>query len=434
MTQPAVTVIGGGVAGCAAALAAARIGASVTLLEQRGEHPSPLHQTELLCELVGRPDLGTADRTRANGLLKAELRVLGPAVLECADSAVTGRDMLTLDRLAFARAVTERIAAEPAITVVGEEARELPAGVVVAASGPITWSPLARALHEAAGVVFNFAYAGRGPMVAAGSIDQAAIFQAEPYPGADPAWYLAITEDEAEELGTRLLSGERAVPAELGPETLLAEESELAERVAEDRRHFMTRLLGGPRSPGAGRGGPALRLTADDRSATRFHLADLVTALTADAQREALAAAAALAGTEITRPGLVHRLPWVPGPHATLPTLQLRKTPRALLAGTLAGVIGTVEALATGTLAGCNAARLARGVEALEAPVDSLTGGLCRAVLDPPVGNGRLLQASFGMLPDRPEDQGRPKEERRAAQIERALAAAEAFAADVCGG
>lgn len=431
MTQHQVTVIGGGVAGCAAALTAARLGVCVTLLEQRGQRPSPLHQTDLLCELVGRPDLGTTDCTRANGLMKAELRALAPELLACADTFSTGGELLTIDRLAFARAVTELLAAEPAIRLVREEARVLPPGVVVVASGPITWSPLARRLHEAAGTLFRFAYAGRGPMIAAESIDRGALFEAEPYPGADRTWYVRLAEDEGEKLRTRLLSAESAAPPELGAETILAEESELAERVAEDPRHFRTRVLGGPRSSDAGAGGPALRLTPDDREATRFHLADLVTALSPEAQREALAAVGALAGAEIMRPGLVHRLPWLPGPEATQPTLQLRCTPRVLLAGTLAGVIGTVEALATGTVAGINAARLARGEEALTAPADTLVGALCRAIIAPPFGDGRLLQASFGMLPDRPEDQGRPKDERRAGQIECALAAADAFAAEV---
>lgn len=432
MTQHAVTVIGGGVAGCAAALTAARLGASVTLLEQRGEHPSPLHQTDLLCELVGRPDLGATDCTRAQGLMKVELRVLVPDLFACADAVATGREMLTIDRLALARAVTERIVADPAVALVREEARELPPGVVVVAGGPITWSPLARRLHEAAGVSFRFAYAGRGPMVAAAGIDRSALFEAEPYPGADPAWYVRLSEDEAEELRTRLLCGRRAGPPGLGPETVLAEESEPAERIAEDPRQFMTRLLAGPRSPGTEADRPALRLTPDDGEASRFHLADLITALTPDAQRNALAAVGALIEAKIVRPGVVHRLPWLPGPEAMLPTLQLRRTPRLLLAGTLTGVIGTVEALATGAVAGLNAARLARGEEPVTAPVETLTGALCQALIAPPFNDGRLLQASFGLLPNRPEDQGRPKSERRAEQIERALAAAEVFATETC--
>ena len=430
MTQHAVTVIGGGVAGCAAALTAARLGASVTLLEQRGEHPSPLHQTDLLCELVGRPDLGATDCTRAQGLMKVELRVLVPDLFACADAVATGREMLTIDRLALARAVTERIVADPAVALVREEVRELPPGVVVVASGPITWSPLARRLHEAAGVSFRFAYAGRGPMVAAAGIDRSALFEAEPYPGADPAWYVRLSEDEAEELRTRLLCGRQADPPGLGPETVLAEESEPAERIAEAPRQFMTRLLAGPRSPGTEADRPALRLTPDDGEASRFHLADLITALTPDAQRNALAAVGALIEAKIVRPGVVHRLPWLPGPeaifHAAAPTHAA-----ATAGGNADGRDRTVEALATGPWR-ASTPRGWPGRGAVTAPVETLTGALCQALIAPPFNDGRLLQASFGLLPNRPEDQGRPKSERRAEQIERALAAAEVFATETC--
>lgn len=433
MTQQAVTVIGGGVAGCAAALTAARLGATVTLIEQRGSYLSPLHQTDLLAELVGRPDLGATDPTRASGLLKAELRVLVPDLLECADATNLGQETLALDRLALAQAVTERVAAEPAITLVREQARALPEGVVVVASGPTTWSPLSRALHEATNEPFRFAYAGRAPMIAAAGIDSDALFEAEPHPGADPAWYVALTEDEAECLRTRLLTGETAAPPELDPEAGLADGTQLAERMAEDPRQFRTRLLGGPRAPGAPPAGPALRLVADDRERTRLHVADLVTALSPEAQQEALRALSALSGTELVRPGLVHRFPWLPGAQVLLPTLQLRRMPRILLAGTLPGVFGASEAMATGAMAGCNAARLARGEEALIAPAESLTGALCRALVGALPGGGRLLQAGFGLLPERAGDQGRSKEARRAEQISRALAAIEAFAAEALG-
>ena len=162
-----------------------------------------------------------------------------------------------------------------------------------------------------------------------------------------------------------------------------------------------------------------MRLTPDNEASR--HLADSLP-LTPDAQRNALAAVGALIEAKIVRPGVVHRLP-AAGARGDAPTLQLRRTPRLLLAGTLTGVIGTVEALATGAVAGLNAARLARGEEPVTAPVETLTGALCQALIAPPFNDGRLLQASFGLLPNRPEDQGRPKSERRAEQIERALAA-----------
>ena len=96
-------------------------------------------------------------------------------------------------------------------------------------------------------------------------------------------------------------------------------------------------------------------------------------------------------------------------------------------AGTLAGAFGYPEALATGHLAGLGAARLAAGDEPLTAPADSLLGGLCAAIADPPVGHSGLTQSNFGQLPNTATD-GETKNARRARQIERALKVVREFA------
>jgi len=81
MTQHTVTVVGGGVAGSAAAMAAAHCGVAVTLLEQRPTRDTPLHGDDLLGPLVGGADLGAAALDRATGLIKAELEELCPTLL-----------------------------------------------------------------------------------------------------------------------------------------------------------------------------------------------------------------------------------------------------------------------------------------------------------------------------------------------------------------
>ncbi len=428
MTRHAVTVVGGGVAGCAAALAAARSGVSVTLFEQRPTHQTPLHATDLLCELVGGCDLGMVALDRATGLLKAELRELGCEILLCADRARRGTNSLTVDRRRFARLVTECVEAHAAIEVVREEARSLPNSVAVIATGPTTWSPLARALHAAADHPYRFSYMGRAPVIAADRLDPESLRTAPWYPGADPSRFVPLSEEEAAELRRRIVEGERALPAELTDETVLADEAEPVERVATQEKTFRARVLGGPRGPEANIKGPALRLEPEDEAESAFELPDLLTALTPQAQQRALDAVSALAHAEIIRSGLIHRLPWLVGQTVFLPTLQLRLTPRALLAGTLTGAVGYVEALATGTVAGINAARLARGDEPVIPPEDSLTGALCRALVGEPPTDERMLQANFGMLPEHRDDAGKPKDQRRERQIETALAAIRRFA------
>ncbi|MGI5816923.1 MAG: FAD-dependent oxidoreductase [Armatimonadota bacterium] len=429
MTAHHISVIGGGLAGCAAALAAEARGVRVTLYEQRPARTTAMHQTALPGELTGTADLGVEDPDRATGLLKAEIRVICPEVTACADAARIAGQTMAVDRAAFAAAIAERIEAAEGITLVREQARTLPDGPVVIASGPATWSPLARAIHAACGAGFHFAFIGRPPLIAAESIDRSDARQEPPYPGAEPALFVPLTEREAEQFAAALVAGERREPPDFGHEAVLADESRTAERMAADPEVGVGRLLRGPRGPETDVAPPALCLTPDDADPRAYHVEGLLTALTAESQLDTLRAVDALAGVQILRPGLVHRTPLLAGPEATLPNLQLRRTGRALVAGTLSGVYGYAEAIATGAVAGIGAARMARGPEPLPPPRECLAGALCWAVAETePHPDGRMLRANFGMIPEHRQDQGLDKARRRERQEKRALDATERYA------
>lgn len=424
-----IEVIGAGLAGCAAALAAAARGIAVTLHEQRPAVSTDIHHTAVPAELTGTADLGVPDTDRATGLLKAELRVLCPPAMECADQTRTGETTLAVDRAGFTCALTDRVEAADRIELRRGEVRALPDGPVVIATGPATWSPLARAIHRAARSPFQFSFIGRPPLIAADTIDLSDATEEPPYPGAEPAVFLPITEREADEMTRRLAEVEPARLPGLGPDTLLAEESDPAERLAADPEEGLRRMLRGPRGPQAQAERPALCLTPDDADRTAFHLAGMLTALPEDAQEHALQAVDAMAGVQILRPATVHRTPWLAGDEALLASLQLRRRPKALLAGTITGAYGYVEALVLGAVAGIAAARMAGGSEPLPPPQECLSGALCWALAEHrPHEDGRMLQANFGMIPELSGGQALEKAERRERQAERALEAVERYA------
>lgn len=429
MSAPHISVIGGGLAGCAAALAAEARGVPATIYEQRPATCPPTHETALAGELAGAADLGVEDTDRADGLLKAELRITCPAIIECAEETRIGEQTLLVDRRAFAQALTERLSESTCINVKREQVRVLPDGPVVIASGPGTWSPLARAIHRAAGADFRFSFIGRAPLVDAASVDLSQGCWEEPYPGAEPALFFPVTEDEAAELVLRLSTAHRSEPPGFEEGTVLADESETAERLANADDDGIRRILRGPRSPETEIGDPALCLTPDTEDRSAFHVQGLHTSLSPDAQRDALQAIGALSEVRLLRAGMVHRTPWLAGADATLASLQLRRASRMLLAGTLTGVYGYAEALALGAVAGIGASCFARGSEPLPPPQECLTGALCRALSEhEPHRDGRMLMANFGMIPDHRQDAGLDKSERRERQVTRALEAVERYA------
>src|SRR6185436_5925986 len=123
-----VIVIGGGLAGSEAAWQAARMGARVKLYEMRPQLRTPAHTTDKLAEIVCSNSLKSDEPGTAPYLLKEELRRAGSLLLDvAAGTRVPAGAALAVDREAFSAEVTRRLEANPDITIVREEATEIPA-------------------------------------------------------------------------------------------------------------------------------------------------------------------------------------------------------------------------------------------------------------------------------------------------------------------
>ncbi len=193
-----VTVLGGGLAGSEAAWALAERGVAVTLVEMRPVVRTAAHQTDRLAELVCSNTFKSVELTNAHGLLKAELRLLGSMLLDCADGArVPGGSALAVDREVFAAAVQERISGHPNITVVREEAAALPeAGVV--ATGPLTSPRLGEAIAARLGADALAFYDAIAPIVSADSLDRDRLYALSRYGKGEGDDYLNAPMSRAE--------------------------------------------------------------------------------------------------------------------------------------------------------------------------------------------------------------------------------------------
>src|SRR5512141_3376895 len=121
-----VHVIGGGLAGSEAAWQLAERGHDVVIHEMRPSVATEAHKTDRLAELVCSNTFKSTETSNAHGLLKAEMRLLGSMILECADEArVQAGSALAGDRDVFSAAVTSRIEAHPGIEIVRGEATTL---------------------------------------------------------------------------------------------------------------------------------------------------------------------------------------------------------------------------------------------------------------------------------------------------------------------
>src|SRR5919106_6400017 len=104
-----VHIVGGGLAGSEAAWQLAERGFRVVVHEMRPVRGTPAHKTERLAELVCSNTFKSTETSNAHGMLKAEMRVLGSMILECADEArVQAGRALVVDREGFSSAVKQR--------------------------------------------------------------------------------------------------------------------------------------------------------------------------------------------------------------------------------------------------------------------------------------------------------------------------------------
>ncbi|MDP2268595.1 MAG: FAD-dependent oxidoreductase, partial [Deltaproteobacteria bacterium] len=173
MTKTAAIIIGGGLAGCEAAWQLLQKGRRVVLYEMKPLSFSPAHKSPYLAELVCSNSLRSNSLDNAVGLLKEEMRRLGSLIMAAADAtAVPAGSALAVDRMAFSRAIEEKLLTHPALEIIRGEVRELPvARPVIIATGPLTSPDLARHLSQWTGGADLYFYDAISPIIDGESIN-----------------------------------------------------------------------------------------------------------------------------------------------------------------------------------------------------------------------------------------------------------------------
>ncbi len=428
-------MVGGGLAGCEAAWQLARRGVSVRLFEMRPERTSPAHSTDALGELVCSNSLRSDARENAVGLLHEELRRAGSLVLAAADAnRVPAGSALAVDRIAFANAITERIEAEPAIELVRREVSELPEGLAILATGPLTSDALAAEVQKLCGDALYF-YDSIAPVVHADSLDLDVIFRASRWrdPAEDDGDYLNIplSRDEYHAFVSELLAAEKTPlhPFEKPQyfEGCLPIEV-MAERGAET-------LSFGPMKPVGledRRGGPApyavVQLRQEDKAGTLYNLVGFQTKMKVGEQKRIFRALPGMANAVFARFGSVHRNTFIRAPLLLDERLQHRGRPGLHFAGQMAGVEGYVESAALGLLAGVFVAAKAGASEAPIPPTTTALGALLRHLREANPRHFQPMNVNFGLFPPLEGEAARaPRRERNVRIADRALADLESW-------
>jgi methylenetetrahydrofolate--tRNA-(uracil-5-)-methyltransferase len=430
MLKDPIMVVGGGLAGSEAAWQIANRGLRVRLYEMRPVKPTLAHQTDRLAELVCSNSFKSDQPGTAPWLLKEELKQLDSLLIRLAyQNRVPSGASLSVDREQFAFAVTEALAECPNIEIAREEVMEVPQGVLaILATGPLTSETLSQSLREFAGEEHLYFYDAISPIVEAGTIDLNKVYRASRYDkgGAD---YLNCPLTQAEYLAFyEVLINAQSVPLHDCEKAMYFEACLPVEELA---RRGVDTLRFGPMKP-VGLIDPrtgkqpyaAVQLRQETLRADSYNLVGFQNHLRFGEQERVFRMIPGLEQAKFARLGQIHRNTFINSPKILSRTLQAKQDPDIFFAGQISGVEGYVECIATGLIAGINAARRASSQSLLVPPRGSAIGSLIHYLVSADPNNFQPENINFGILPaaELPVGAKKPgKKEKHQLQVHRAL-------------
>jgi methylenetetrahydrofolate--tRNA-(uracil-5-)-methyltransferase len=429
-----VQIIGAGLAGSEAAWQCARRGISVELFEMRPVRTTPAHQTDGFAELVCSNSLKSDSENTAPWLLKEEMRRAGSRLLEIArETAVPAGHALAVDRAEFSRKVTDAISREPLIKIRREEFTQVEADestIVVIATGPLTSDALSREIARlcvtTSGNSHLYFYDSISPIVEADSIDMSKVYLAARYDkGSADYINCPMSKEEYDRFYDALLAAQSVEQKDW--ERLNYFESCLP--IEEIARRGRDTLRFGPMKP-VGLKDPrthripyaAVQLRQENLRADSYNLVGFQNHLKFGEQAHVLSLIPGLERARFLRYGQIHRNTYINSPTLLNSTLQMKSHPHVLFAGQICGVEGYVESIATGLMAGMNAAARASGDEPAPPPRASAFGSLVHYITLAESKSFQPANITFDLLPAL-DHKVRDRKERHRLQCELALRA-----------
>ena len=415
-----VIVIGGGLAGTEAALQVAKRGIKVKLYEMKPVKFSDAHTNEDLAEVVCSNSFKSNLLTNACGLLKEELRILGSELIPVADStSVPAGQALAVDRETFSRKVTELVEKNENIEVIREEVTEIPQdSIVIIATGPLTSEVLSERIKELTGSDKLFFYDAAAPIIDKDSINMDIAFYGDRYSQErgkeepEEEWRERIKSEEGSYINLPMNKEEYE---KFWEELVNAEVVELHE--FEKREIFegcmpleimakrgMDTLRFGPLKPvgftdlrTARRPYAVVQLRQDNSEGNLYNIVGFQTNLKFGEQKRVFSLIPGLENANFVKYGVMHRNTYINSTMVLDNTYNMKEDENIFFAGQITGVEGYVESIASGFIAGINAANKILGKDKFVMPKETVNGALADYIS---TENDKFqpMNANFGIL------------------------------------
>lgn len=420
-----VNVIGAGLAGSEAAWQIANQGVKVRLYEMRPQKLTPAHHTENFAELVCTNSLRANRLTNAAGLLKEEMRTFNSIIMESADKhSVPAGGALAVDRETFSKEVTEKLHNHPNVEIINEEIDEIPEGLTVIATGPLTSDALAKDITKFTGNDGLFFFDAAAPILEKSSLDMDKVYLKSRYDKGEAAYLNApMTKDEFYNFYNELIKAETAELHDFEDDKFFEgcmPIEEIASRGAQTMLYGPLKPVG-LEDPRTGKEPFAVvQLRQDNAAGDLYNIVGFQTHLKWGEQKRVFSMIPGLENARFVRYGVMHRNTFLCSPEVMQATYQTKKRPDLFFAGQMTGVEGYVESAASGLYAGLNAARIAQGKDPVIFPEETMMGAMAHYITHASVKNFQPINANFGIVP-KLQERIRNKQERNLKISERAI-------------
>ena len=400
-----INVVGAGLAGSEAALQIAKRGIKVKLYEMRPKKTTGAHKTEKFAEFVCSNSLGSFDTSNASGLLKKEMEILGGELIKIAyETQVPAGAALAIDREGFSERVTEIINAHPLIEVINEELTEIPDGLTVMASGPLTSEALAESIKNFTKSEHLHFFDAIAPIIEKDSINFDKAFYASRYDKGEASYInCPMNKEEYEKFYQILTTAPRIELKEFEKDAKFFESclpvEVLASRGVDTLRFGPMKPVGLVDKRTGIENYAVVQLRQDNSAKTLYNIVGFQTNLKWGSQKELINAIPGLENANIVRYGVMHRNTFINSPRVLSRTLNARERNDLFFAGQLTGTEGYTESIATGMYAGINAAKMFLGEDLLMLPDETILGALTKYISDEAHDKFQPINSNWGILP-----------------------------------
>ncbi|HBF37960.1 MAG TPA: methylenetetrahydrofolate--tRNA-(uracil(54)-C(5))-methyltransferase (FADH(2)-oxidizing) TrmFO [Firmicutes bacterium] len=421
-----VKVIGAGLAGAEATWQLISRGIPVQLWEMRPEHLTPAHKTGQFAELVCSNSLRGASLENAVGLLKEEMRLFNSLIMKAAlQTEVPAGGALAVNREQFADYVTDTLSNHPLVEIKRSEIVDIPDGLTIIATGPLTSPTLSKAILNLIGRDYFYFYDAAAPIVTADSLDHSTAFPASRYDKGEGVYLnCPFTKEEYQQFWNDLVLAQVAeghLPSErrIFFEGCMPIEV-LASRGIDTMRYGPMKPVG-INDPKTGKWPYAIvQLRPEDQENSLYNLVGFQTHLQWGEQQRVFRKIPGLQNAEFVRYGVMHRNTYLNAPVVLNTTFQSKLRNDLFFAGQMTGVEGYVESSASGLLAGINCAQLAMGKPLIEFPPETAIGALANYICNADPKYFQPMNVNYGLFPPLSEVI-RGKKEKRMALADRSL-------------